>query len=159
MKLIIRPATRQDVLRILPLIRREDIEEWLMQRSGFSSEVLAHDLMDGVVFGEAWYAEERAPAHPEGSGAPVAIGGLCQRGGFLAPWLMATPAIARHGKEALRWGRATLRRWKAVNLPLANVVSVKHVRAVRFIKACGYELYRAVCANGELYFLFGVNHV
>jgi len=153
MKLIIRTATIQDALRIAPIIRREDLEEWIASAPLHASPSIAASLVLGTEKGEAWYAEEE-------NGTPVAIGGLCVRNGFAAPWLMATPAIARHSKEALRWGRATLRRWRSSHgLRPANVVSARHVGAVRFIKACGYDILCAFCRGGERFYLFGAGYV
>ena len=148
----IRPATRQDALRIAHLIRPEDINEWIALAPLHQSPSIATSLIFGVENGEALYA-------CEGDGTPVAIGGLCEFYGFTSPWLMATPAIARHGKDALRQGRGKLREWKERGLPLANIVSVRHRRAVRYIRACGYEILRAFSAHGEHFFIFGVCHV
>jgi len=151
-KLIIRPATRQDALRIAPLIRREDLEEWIALAPLHKSPSVVRSMIRGIESGEAWYAEEE-------DGTPVAIGGLAEHDGLSAPWLMATPAIARHGREALRQGRRTLRAWKDRGVPLANVVSARHRSAVRYVKACGYEILRAFSAHGERFFIFGAGHV
>ena len=147
-KLLIRPATEQDALRIAPLIRRADVEEWIALAPLHQAPSIAHSLLWGVSRGEAWYGEEE-------SGAPVAIGGLCVHDGVAAPWLMATPAIACHGKAALGYGRASLRAWKERGLTLRNLVSARHGRALRYIAACGYELLGSVSVQGERLFLFG----
>ena len=154
--LIIRPATIQDALRIAPLIRPEDVEEWIALAPLHASPSIAESLVCGVTRGEAWYAEE-VDADPAVDGVPVAIGGLCEQAGFASPWLMATPAVTRHGGAMLREGRKALRMWRERGLPLYNIVSAGHVAAVRFIRACGYELIRAFQAHGERFFFFGVN--
>ncbi|MDR0239101.1 MAG: hypothetical protein LBI88_02580 [Deltaproteobacteria bacterium] len=150
-KLRIRPATRADALAIAPLIRPEDLEEWIALAPMHQSPGILHSLIHGIDHGEAWYAEE--------NGMPVAIGGLAEHDGIAAPWLMATPAVARHGREALRLGRSALRAWKERGLQPANVVSAKHVSAVRYIRACGYEIVRAFRVDGEPFLIFGACHV
>jgi hypothetical protein len=162
MTLIIRPATIQDALRIAPLIRPEDVEEWIALAPLHKSPGIAASLVYSVEHGEAWYGEEHG-------GEPIAIGGLCPARffngtesqasssplPFALPWMMATPAVARHGTAILREGRKTLRKWQERGLPLRNIVSAKHRRAVRFIRACGYEILFPFYMHGEQFFLFG----
>ena len=137
-KLFIEPASVIDALHVAANLREADMQEWqLLHTCGFGQK-LGKTPFDSIAYGvskgNAWACYDR-------NRNAVAIYGMYPLWGErYAPWLMATPLVAKHGRAALRIGRALRKEWQIKSRMLVNVVSKKHVRAINYIQACGYTL-------------------
>lgn len=76
-------------------------------------------------------------------GRPVAMFGcvvVSAIGGVGSPWFLGTDEVYRHGREMLVWGRYFVDRIVDSTPDVRNLVSVFNVKAIRLLRAWGFNV-------------------
>ena len=123
------PASPAHIRRIANRMREADAIE--CAAIGLSpKQALRHSLRTS---GEVWTAKV--------DGRPEAMFGLqvvSALGGKAHPWMLGTEAIYDYPREMIRMGRQIIDHWRDSTPDLSVLVAVQNVRAIRFLRGCGF---------------------
>lgn len=131
-KISFRFPTDEDICDLAENLRRSDIEE-LAAVCDFSpaEAVLLSVRASDAAFLRAWHADGRL----------LCIAGCSPQAlNLAAPWLLATPLLDRYGKCLMREARAEVRMMLARYETLRNVIDVRQVATLKWLRALGFEL-------------------
>lgn len=85
-----------------------------------------------------------APMAAWSGGEPLALLGCAPCGtilaGYGAPWLLGTPACARHPRVFVGAGRTFVSGWLSHYGRLCNYVDARNVESVRWLRAIGFDV-------------------
>jgi ribosomal protein S18 acetylase RimI-like enzyme len=88
---------------------------------------------------EAWTA--KVDGRPEAMFGIVVASALS---GIGHPWMLGSEEIYRHPKQMMRGGRRFLSRWYDSTPDMSVLVARQNVRAIRFLRGCGFAAGREV---------------
>lgn len=129
-KLLVRPATADDVAHIAENLRGTDLAELRGLRPNDSPlDVLLCGLRHGVTCDVLAFGAE-----------PLAVFGLAHTANpdIGIPWMMGTPRLNRHPKEMLRLGRMFVKNWLEFFPRLVNIVLATSTENIKYIKRLGF---------------------
>lgn len=93
----------------------------------------------------------------DSEGQVVAIFGFSETEDALHPWLLSSPLVHRHGREALRVGRDLLDEMRWSDKLICNWVGKDARRNRAFVKALGFRIVPTPGSPFDFFFL--PNHV
>lgn len=139
MNLIYTDATPEDAKAVL---RQEDSAE--VRLWGVTDEeALLSSIQSGLSF-----------AAREPSGDLVAVFGFSQTDAQVHPWLLSTPLVERHGKEAVRLARDLMEETRAATDKLVcNWVGKSAYRNRAFLRAVGFTILHTPGSPFDFFYL------
>lgn len=145
---VFRPATVADVAAIVPRLRQADIDECNALVGPGRVLATAASTVAGSPYAMAW----------EHDGELIALFGVA--GSLLddigAPWMFGTPAMHRCGRALISASPAYIRQMTELFPILSNVVDVRNVRSIRWLKRMGFTFHpaRPMGPQGVMFYPF-----
>lgn len=133
------PWSAYDAARVLAQLRRDDQAE--LTAAGVSAAQFLAAVSDG------WIAADE-------SGPVCAWGVQALPGGVGVPWMVATPAIARHARALMVMAPAAIAAMRERFGVLQNVVHASNKSAMRLIERLGFTVHRQAIGPGGAFYLF-----
>lgn len=133
------PCTREHILNLTPRLRESDREE-LYEASGNPPESVL--MASFECSEEAWAAVE--------DGFVLCVFGLAphpQLHEWGVPWMLASEQFYDHTREFTKECREWIDRMHNRYPKLLNMVHIKNVKAVRWLKWCGFTLHPPIQAG------------
>jgi hypothetical protein len=124
-------ASRADVEALAPNLRPDDIAE-IRAASGLAADVGLRRSF--ALSTHVWAARQDG----EGIVAVWGVGPLSLTMGRGCPWLLASPAFDRFGRQIVGLSRPMLARMRAAYPHLENHVDARNRRAVRWLEWLGF---------------------